>query len=146
LAKRFGIALMCMALTAMGICATLVFAAAPAKEKTDQQKLLERYANESLARLKYAIKHDGFFNARVTLNVWQSNAMDAGIFDQVQYDEFKRQIYQKSITENLRWFEIFINQKDFADARICLELWRLHSEEIGVFDETQYMELRKRLR
>ena len=123
------------------------FAAAEQEgEKTVQQKQLERYAKESLIRLKYAIKTDGFYNARVALNVWRSNAIDAGTYDATEYKSFKEQIYKKSINENLRWFEIFLNQKHYSDARICLELWRLHSEEIGVFDEAKYEELKKKLK
>ena len=80
-------------------------------EKTARQKLLEKYAKQSLIRLKYAIKSDGYYNARVALNVWRSNAIDAGTFDASQYKSFKEQIYKKSINENLRWFEIFLNQK-----------------------------------
>ena len=135
------------ALVAMALILTLpAFATAEqAGEKTERQKQMERYANESLIQLKYAIKSVGYFNARVALNVWKSNAIDAGTYDESQYNTFKEQIYKKSINENLRWFEIFLNQKRYSDARICLELWRLHSEEIGVFDEAKYEELKKKL-
>lgn len=115
-------------------------------EKTEEQKLLERYAARSLFRLKQSIKDDGFYNARVSLNVWQSNAIEAGTFDQALYDELKTQIYKKSIQENLKWFEIFAKQKDFSDARTCLRLWRMHAEEIGVFDEEKYFEMLERLK
>ena len=117
-----------------------------AKPKTKRQKILERYARESLIRLKRHIKSDGFYNARVALNIWKSNAIDAGIYDEAQYTAFKQQIYMKSINENLMWFDIFLNLKNYADARICLQLWRLHSEEIGVFDPLQYEELKKKLK
>jgi len=115
-------------------------------KETQHQKLLKRYANQSLARLKYAIKSEGFFNARVALNVWKMNATEAGTFDQEKYEAFKKQIYEKSIRENLKWFEIFIKQKDYHDARICLQLYRLHAKEIGVFDEQRYEELKKKLK
>ena len=123
-----------------------VSAAERAKDKTERQKLFERYAGESLAQLKRVIKSDGFYSARVALNIWKSNAIDAGTFDEAEYDTFKQQIYKKSINENLRWFETFLNLKNYADAGICLQLWRLHSEEIGIFDESQYEELKKRLK
>ena len=117
-----------------------------AKDKTERQKSLERYARGSLAQLKRVIKKDGFYSARVALNIWKSNAIDAGTYDEAEYNTFKQQIYKKSINENLRWFETFLNLKNFADARICLQFWRLHSEEIGIFDESQYEELKKRLK
>ena len=113
--------------------------------ETAHQKLLKRYANRSLAQLRHAIKSEGFFNARAALNIWQSNAMEAGTFDKEQYDTFKKQIYQKSIKSNLQWFEIFIDQKNYHDAKICLELWRVHAEEMGVFKEEQYNKLKQRL-
>ena len=115
-------------------------------KKSDKQKLLERYAARSLFRLKLSIKKDGFYNSRVSLNVWKSNATEAGTFDQALYDDFKKQIYTKSIQENLRWFEIFIKQKSYSDARTCLQLWRLHSEEIGVLDEEKYNEMKEQLK
>ncbi len=115
-------------------------------KKSDKQKLLERYAARSLFRLKLSIKKDGFYNCRVSLNVWKSNAIEAGIYDQALYDDFKKQIYTKSIQENKKWFEIFIKQKSYSDARTCLRLWRLHSEEIGVLDEEKYNEMKEQLK
>jgi len=115
------------------------------KKKEKHQKLLKRYTAQSLSRLKYAIKNEGFFNAHVALNVWQSNAKDAGIFDEAQYDKFRRQIYEKSIKNNLAWFEIFLAQQNYRDARICLQLWVMHSKEIDEFDEERYEELKGKL-
>lgn len=117
-----------------------------APKETEQEKLLKRYANESLQQLKYAIKNDGFFSARVALNVWESNARDAGVFDELLYKQLKEQIYRKSINENLKWFEYFVSQKSYGDAGVCLRLWKLHSDEIGIFNEEQYNELRKKLK
>jgi len=116
------------------------------KAKSKEQKLLERSANQSLYRLKRAIKKDGYYSARVALNIWQLNALEAGIFDKDQYDAFKEQIFKKSIAENLKWFEIFVKQKSFSDARTCLRLWRLHSEEIDLFDEEKYQEMKEMLK
>ena len=123
-----------------------ILGAAEKKNKeTEHQKLLKRTANRSLAQLKHAIKSEGFFYARSALNIWRSTAMDAGTFDEEQYNTFKKQIYQKSINSNLQWFELFINQKNYHDARICLELWRVHATEMGVFEEEQYNKLKQRL-
>ena len=115
-------------------------------EETEQQKLAKRQAKLSLGKLKLAIKNEGFYNCRVTLNVWEMNAKEAGTFDQELYDKFKKQIYDKSLNENLRWFEIFLNQKNYYDARICLQLWRMHAREMGVFDEEKYEELKNKLK
>ena len=46
----------------------------------------------------------------------------------------------------MKWFEIFLSQQNYYDARICLQLWRMHAREMGVFDEAQYEELKKRLK
>jgi hypothetical protein len=116
------------------------------KAKSKEQKLLERSANQSLYRLKRAIKKDGYYSARVSLNVWRENAIEAGILDEDQYHAFKEQIYKKSIAENLKWFDIFVKLKSFSDARTCMRLWRLHSEEIGIFDEEKYQEMKERLK
>ena len=116
------------------------------EKKSDQQKLLERYANDSHRRLKYAIQSGGFFYARAALNIWESNAVDAGIFDEDLYNQYKRKIYEKSVNESLKWFEIFLVQKHYRDARICLELYKLHAEEINIFDEAKYEDMKKRLK
>lgn len=115
-------------------------------QETKEQKLLKRYANQSLSRLKLAIKKEGFYNCRVALNVWEMNAKEAGTFDQALYDEFKKQIYEKSLNENMKWFEIFLSQQNYYDARICLQLWRMHAKETGVYDEALYEELKKKLK
>ena len=116
------------------------------EKKSDQQKLLERYANDSLKRLKVAIQIGGFFYSRAALNIWKSNAQDAGIFDEDLYNQYKRKIYEKSVNENLRWFEIFLAQKYYRDARICLQLYKLHAEEINIFNEEKYEDMKKRLK
>ena len=145
LKRRFWISAAIIAGVSFMMFTPFIEAAEQKIEKTQEQKLLERYAAESLYRLKQSVKNDGFFNARVALNIWESNAIDAGNFDQALYDEFKAQIYKKSIQENLKWFDIFVKQKDYSDARTCLKMWRIHSEEIGVFDEEKYNEMKERL-
>ncbi len=115
-------------------------------EKSDpHQKALLRQAKASLMRLERAIKKDGFYSARAALNIWRSNAIDAGTFDQALYDSFKKRIYQASIAANRGYFEDYLARNNFYEARICLEIWRLHSEEIGVYDEEVYKRLNKRL-
>jgi len=116
------------------------------EKKSEQQKLLERYANDSHRRLKFAIQTGGFFYARSALNIWKDNSVDAGIFDDALYNQYKWKIYEKSVNENLKWFEIFLIQKSYRDARICLQLYKLHAEEINIFDEEKYEEMKKRLK
>ena len=116
------------------------------EKKSDRQKQLEKYAKNSLWRLNYAIKTGGYFYSRAALNIWKDNAMDAGMFDEDLYNQYKRKIYEKSVNENLRWFEKFLVQKYYRDARICLQLYKLHAEEINIFDEEKYEEMKKRLK
>ena len=109
------------------------------------KKALEREAALNLWRLKKSVKEDGFYNAHIILNVWRSNALDAGTFDQKVYDEFKTQLYQKSINESLQCFEMFLAQEDYHNADICLQTWRIHSKELGIYEETEYKTLKKKL-
>ena len=109
------------------------------------QKTLERAAALNLWRLKKAVEEDGFYNAHIILNVWRSTALDAGTFDQTTYEEFKTRLYQKSINESLQCFEMFLFQEDYHNADICLQTWRIHSKELGVYKEDRYKALKKRI-
>ena len=115
------------------------------QDKTVSQKALEREAALNLWRLKKSVEEDGFYNAHIILNVWRSTALDAGTFDQKTYDEFKAKLYQKSIYESLRCFEMFLQQEDYNNADICLQIWRIHSKELGVYEEEQYNALKKKM-
>ena len=108
-------------------------------------KQLKRAAHNSLWRLKKAVEKDGFYSARVALNVWRSCAIDAGLFDQSQYNEFKQQIYEKSVISNLNCFEISLLNENYTDAQICLHTWKIHSEVLGTFDQAFYDEMKSRL-
>jgi hypothetical protein len=110
------------------------------------EKQLKAAANSSLWRLKYAIDKEGFYAARIALNIWRSNALDAGIFDQTQYDEYKKKIYDKSIRDSLQCFEYAIQHENVTDAKICLHTWKAHSEEMGTFDATYYEEMHKKIK
>ncbi len=113
--------------------------------KKNNQQVLINAANNSLWRLIRAIEKDGYFSSRVALNIWRSTAIDADLFDQGKYDTFKKQIYEKSIDNSLRCFESSVLNEYFNDARICLHTWKMHTQELGIFDETQYLEMKKRL-
>jgi hypothetical protein len=119
-----------------------------AKKTLDEkakQRLLKREAANALYRFKLRLAKDGFYSGRVALNVWRSTAIDAGTFDQKQYNEFKSQLYEKSISDSLKCFEEFILEKNYHDANVCLQTWRMHSKELGTYDQTEYEALKKTL-
>lgn len=123
---------------------------ADAEQTQQPEKITRRQlkiaAVNSLWRLKRAIERDGYYGARVTLNVWRSNAIDAGTFKQEEYDEYKKQIYDKSIQNSLQCFESGIENENHTDAKRCLYTWKIRSEEIGMFDQTRYEEMNERLK
>ena len=115
------------------------------QEEKARKRELKREAALNLWRLKKSIEEEGFYAARVALNIWRSNAMDAGTFDQTKYDEFKKQMYEKSVNNSLQCFEFYLEELSFHDANMCLQTWKVHSQEIGIFDQTQYEELQEKL-
>ena len=108
-----------------------------------RQKLLRRTANISLWRLKIVIERDGFYSARAALNIWRSNAKDAGTFDQSKFDEFKKQIYEKSVNSNMKCIEKCMMNENYTDAEICLYWWKTHSKVLDTFDLFEHDELKK---
>ena len=110
-----------------------------------RQKMLKREAANALQRLKRSMEKDGFYSGRVALNVWQSTAIDAGTFDQAQYDEFKTQLYEKSVNDAMRCFEEALLEEDFYNANFCLQTWRMHSKELGTYDQGDYEVYLKKL-
>ena len=108
-----------------------------------RQKMLRRTANISLWRLKVVIQRDGFYSARSALNIWRSNAKDAGTFDQNQFDEFKKQIYEKSVSSNMKCIENCMVDENYTDAKICLYWWKTHSQVLDTFDPVKHDELKK---
>ena len=116
------------------------------KEEKARKREIKQEAALNLWRLKKSIEEDAFYAARVALNVWRSNAIDAGTFDQDQYDEFKQQMYEKSVMRSLECFEYFLAQQYFHDTNMCLQTWKVHSQEIGLFDEDRYEALKERLK
>ena len=116
------------------------------KEEKARKRELKQEAALNLWRLKKSIDEDAFYAARVALNVWRSNAIDAGTFDQAQYDEFKQKLYEKSVMRSLECFEYFLAEQYFHDANMCLQTWKVHSQEIELFDEDQYEALKEKLK
>ena len=109
------------------------------------RKQLKQAAYGSLMRLNRAIEKNGFYRASVALNVWRSNAIDAGIFDQAKYDAFKKQIYEKSIENSLKCIDTSLENQNFTDARICLHAWKLRSQALGTFNQEYYDQMKDRL-
>ena len=116
-----------------------------AKAEDAKQRVLNQEAANALWRLQQALKAEGFYSGRVRLNVWRAAAIDAGKFDPAKYDEFKKQLYEKSVDDSLKCFEYFIEQNSPHDANMCLQTWKMHASEIGTFDESVYQENLKKL-
>ncbi|MBW2412459.1 MAG: hypothetical protein JRF72_21880 [Deltaproteobacteria bacterium] len=135
-------ALLCVVLIHMDIPAA---AAEQTKEEKARQRMLDREAANALWRLKKALKEDGFYSGRVRLNVWRVAAIEAGKFDPDTYEAFKKQLYEKSVHDSLKCFEYFLEQNSRHDANMCLQTWKMHAQEIGIFDEPTYQALVKRL-
>jgi hypothetical protein len=114
-------------------------------EEEAGQKVLEKEAANALLRLKRSMEKDGFYSGRVALNVWRSTALDAGTFDQAQYDEFKKKLYEKSVNDSMRCFEEFILEEDYYNANFCLQTWRMHSKELGTYEQAEYEALKEKL-
>jgi hypothetical protein len=110
-----------------------------------RQKLLEKEAASALSRLKRSMEKDGFYSGRVALNVWRSTALEAGTFDQAQYDEYRKKLYEKSVNDSMRCFEEFILEEDFYNANFCLQTWRMHSKELGTYEQADYEALKERI-
>ncbi len=110
-----------------------------------KQRILKREAANAFYRLKLRLEKDAFYSGRVALNVWRSTAIDAGTFDPEKYNGFKKQLYEKSINDSLKCFEEFILEENYYDANVCLQTWRMHSKELGTYDQAQYETLKKTL-
>jgi len=139
-------------ITAAFLSVLLLVSLASPQEKTkknpDQkakQRILKREAANALYRFKLRLAKEGFYSGRVALNVWRSTAIDAGTFDPEQHNEFKKQLYEKSIADSLKCFNEFMLEKNYYDANICLQIWRMHSKELGTYDQAGYEALKKKM-
>jgi hypothetical protein len=120
-------------------------AAEQARAETAAQRTLKLEAANALWRLQQALKEEGFYSGRVRLNVWRAATIDAGTFDPQKYEEFKVQLYEKSVKDSLKCFEYYLEQGSRHDANMCLQTWKMHAREIGKFDESVYQENLKKL-
>ena len=50
----------------------------------------QRAVEQRRLKLEAAIEKDGFFSARIALNLWRREAQAAGLFDEDSYDQYKR--------------------------------------------------------
>jgi hypothetical protein len=131
------------------LCVSFSYAQASteqSKEEKARKRELKRDAALNLWRLKKSIEEEGFYAARVALNIWRSTAIDAGTFDQAKYDELKKQMYEKSVENSLQCFDYYLEETSFHDAFMCLQTWKIHSQEIDVFDPEKYEALKDKLK
>jgi hypothetical protein len=136
------------ALIALLVLAAPAFTQDEVKRDLDQetkQRTLEREAAKALSRFKIKLEKEAYYSGRVALNIWRSVAIDAGTFDPEKYNEYKRQLYEKSINDSMRCFEEFILEEGYHDANVCLQTWRMHSKELGTYEQAEYEALKKRL-
>ena len=116
------------------------------KEEKARQKMLKIEAANAYWRLKHSLEKDAFYSGRIRLNVWRATAIEAGTFDQAMYDEIKKQLYEKSISDSMNCYEEFLLEESFHDVNICLQTWRMHSKELGTYDQEKYEALKERLK
>lgn len=107
------------------------------------QKELEKEAALNLYRLKRSIEKDGFYSARIALNIWRSTSLGAGTFDPRLYDQLKTQLYEKAMTDSLACYQYFMRLKDAQNAKTCMLIWRSHAKEIDRYDPVAYQELQE---
>ena len=117
---------------------------APPPESVRQREL-ERDAAINLSLAKKSIQDDAFYNAKVALNVWKLSALEAGNFDRKLYEDLRKQLYDKSMRDNLRCIDVAVARRDAGDANLCLRIYRLHAQEINAFDPKRYEDLRARV-
>lgn len=144
----FRCAVLALSLVALGAAAdaqTVKPAAPSFQPDIVRQRELERDAAVNLSLAKKSIQEDAFYNAKVALNVWKLSALDAGNFDGKLYEDLRKQLYEKSIRDNLRCIDVAVAQRDAPDANLCLRIYRLHAQEINAFDPKRYEDLKTRV-
>ena len=143
LIRAAGLSLLLAALAAFDAGAQATKQAVP--PEVVRQRALERDAAVNLSLAKKSIQEDAFYNAKVALNVWRLSALQAGNFDRKLYEDLRKQLYEKSIRDNLRCIDVAVTQRDAPEANLCLRIYRLHAQEINAFDPKRYEDLRARV-
>lgn len=126
-----------LVLSTLSVGAASVFAQTPQDDEA-LQLARQRAVDKRRVRLEKAIEEDGFFSARVALNLWKREAQEAGLFDEKTYNHYKLKLYNNSIEQNRRCYEFFLIQGSFGNAEACLKIWQLHAKEIDRFDPDGY--------
>ena len=132
-----------ISLTVMGMIPAQTLSWAQTTTQTDiadqaQSEELKKEAALNLYRLKRSIEKDGYYNARIALNIWRSTALSAGTFDQTLYDQLKQQLYQKAMADSMSCYQYFVQQNDYSNAKTCMLIWRSHAKEIDRYDPEAY--------
>jgi hypothetical protein len=117
-------------------------AAAEAGDEAYRQEM-KREAALNLYRLKRSIEKDGYYSARIALNIWRSTALNAGTFDPKLYDQLKVQLYEKAMADSLACYQYFMRLKDANNAKTCMLIWRSHAKEIDQYDPVAYQKLQE---
>ena len=143
--KIWTVALCCLMVFGLMQSPGAIASAEQTKEEKARQRMLNLEAANALWRLKRALEKDAFYSGRVRLNVWRAVAIEAGKFDPKKYEEFKLQLYEKSLADSMKCIEYFIEQNSHHDANMCLQTWKMHAREIDRFDESTYQEYVQRL-
>lgn len=107
------------------------------------QKEMKREAALNLYRLKRSIEKDGYYSARIALNIWRSTSLNAGTFDPKLYDQLKVQLYEKAMADSLACYQYFMRLKDANNAKTCMLIWRSHAKEIDRYDPEVYQNLQE---
>jgi hypothetical protein len=118
-------------------------AAVTGAQETAYQRELKKEAALNLYRLKRSIEKDGFYSARIALNIWRSSSLRAGTFDPQLYEEMKTRLYEKAMTDSLNSYRYFMRLKDASNARTCMLIWRSHAKEIDRYDPVVYQKLQE---
>ncbi len=106
---------------------------------------LLRRAAKSLNHLKRALQRDHYPSALAALNIWRCDAMAADAFDDVQFRAYRRQIYEKSVDNILKWFDVCLEEKWIREADYCQKVYRLHARIINIFDQERYDEMTEKI-
>ncbi len=145
---RIPAAILCLALSGLGAAPGVeaqTGQAAANQEAAVVDPDLRRRAASSLYRLKRALQRDHYPSALAALNIWREDALAAGSFDEAKHRAYRRQIYQRSVDNILKWFDVCLQEKWLREADYCRKIYRLHAREIHVFDEAQYEKMNERL-
>ena len=134
-------------LVLMALVAVTVSVSAQTQPGEDALRAAQQKAVEQRRlKLETAIEKDGFFSARIALNLWRREAQEAGLFDEDTYDQYKRKLYNISIDQNRRCYEFFLIQGSLGNAEACLKIWRLHAKEVDQFNPDDYETMVEKLR